>query len=132
MRPYVQLTGVAMGCSKADATFEVTVEQYISCFRSTKDAGGSHSKPSTTFFCYIPDSPIYRNWSSKPVPGNKRFVSLCGFLTGVDKSDDGSEVENVRIEVKNITFCGPYVQPAAAQSCMCVQILCSVHVTDLL
>jgi len=127
VRPYVQVTGVAMSCSKADATFEVTVEQYISCFRTTKDAGGSHLKPATTFFCHIPDSPVYRNWSGKPVPGNKRFVSLGGFLNGVDKSDDGSEVENFRIEVDNITFCGQYVQPAVAPSCTCVQMIFSVH-----
>ena len=64
------------------------------------------------------------------MPGNKRFVSLCGFLTGVDKLDDESEVEIFRIKIDNITFCGQYVQPAVSsmdKSCMCVQIpLCNI------
>jgi hypothetical protein len=62
------------------------------------------------------------------VPANKRYVSLSGFLTGVDKLDDGSEVDKFRIDVDNITFCGQYVQPAAASTisqtrCTYVQIL---------
>jgi len=111
-----------MNCSQTNATFEVTVGQYITCFRSTKD-GGSQSKSATTFFCHIPDSPRYKNWSGKPLPGNKRFVSLCGFLTGVETSgDDDSEVENFRIDIEDITFCGQYIQPAVVmpvnpQSC---------------
>ncbi len=75
-RPYVKVTGVAMELSKDQATFEVNVEQYISSFKSntptTPQAGGSRFKPTTRFFCHIPDSPKYKSWGSKPLPGNKR------------------------------------------------------------
>jgi hypothetical protein len=87
-------------------------------------AGGSRLKPTTTFFCYIPDLPKYRTWSSKPLPANKRYVSISGFLTGVDTSDNGSKVENFRVDVHNVTFCGHYVQPAHPanpQSCKCFE-----------
>ena len=59
------------------------------------------------------------------MPGNKRYVSVCGFLTGVDRS---GEVEQFLIDVENVTFCGQYVQPAnsvalASPSCECVELL---------
>ena len=112
MPPHVQVTGVAMECSKENATFEVNVKQYISCLKpGPVQAGGSPMKPFTTFFCHIPDSPKYRTSGSKPLPGNKRFVSVSGLLTGVDRSGDGSEVEQFRIDVDAISFCGHYVQP---------------------
>jgi hypothetical protein len=130
VQPYVHVTGVAMNCSKTTSTFEVTVEQYISSVRSkhsTKDAGGGHLNAITTFVCHIPDSPRYQTWSGKPLPWSKRFVSLSGFLTGVGRSGDGSEVEIFRIDVDNITFCGQYIPPAAAsmnpQSCTYDEIL---------
>lgn len=117
-----------MNCLKAEAMFEVTVEQYISCFKSCPSKDADLLKPATTFFCHIPDSPKYRN-CSKPLPGNKRFVSLHGFLTRIDRSGDGSEVERFRIDVNNICFCGQYVQPAVVseskipQSCTCLETL---------
>ena len=117
VQPFIQVTGVATESSKTDATFEVNVEQYVSCIKSgppTKQAGGSRPKPITRFFCHIPDSPKYKNWSSKPVPGNKRYVSVCGHLTGVERSGNTSEVERFLIDVENITFCGHYIQPANA------------------
>lgn len=83
-------------------------------------------KPATTFFCHIPDSPKYKAYG-KPLPRNKCFVSLCGFITGVDRSGDGSEVEKFRVDVDNITFGGQYVQPAVAsknpQSCTFIEAL---------
>lgn len=137
MRPYIQVTGVVGECSKADATFEVTVEQYIACYKSTNTKEpGSRLKPATTFFGHIPDSPRYKSWSNKPVPGSKRFVSFCGFLSGVDMFGDGSEVEKFRIDnVDNITFCGQYVQPAPvasmnSQTCTCVELFYHL-VTDV-
>ena len=128
MRPYVHITGVAVDCLKAEATFEVNIEQYISCFKSnapTEGAGGD-LKPATTFFCHIPDSPKYKS-CGKPMPRNKCFVSLFGFITGVDRSGDRSEVEKFRVDVDNITFGGQYVQPAVApknpQNCTFIEAL---------
>ena len=124
-QPSVQITGVAMKVSKEEATFEITVEQYISSFKSntsTPQAAGGRLKPTTTFFCYIPDSPKYKNWGNKPLPGNNRYVSVSGFPTRVDRSSDGLKVEQFRIDVYNITFCGQYhpevVQTATGPSSM--------------
>jgi hypothetical protein len=110
--PYFHVTGVAMAVSKAEATFELNVEQYISCPKSdpsTKQAGG-RSKPTTRFFCHIPDSPKYR--SGKPMPGNNRWVTIGGYVTGVRRSSDNSEVEQFQIKVENLAFCGAYTPPA--------------------
>jgi hypothetical protein len=130
VRAYVQVTGVAEKCSKTEATFEVTVEQYISCLESAKDPGGNYIKPVTTFFFRIPNSGRYKN--GKPVPGNKRFVSVRGFLTGVDRSGIGSEVEKFIIDMDTITFCGQYVPPVASMSShRCTRVKLLYHlVTD--
>jgi hypothetical protein len=61
------------------------------------------------------------------MPGNNRWVSICGFLTGVDRSSDNSEVEQFRIDVENVNFCGQYIPPAnspafVTQSCECVEL----------
>ena len=122
VRPHIHITGVATECSKTDATFEVIVEQYITCVKSDE---GDRLKSTTPFFCRIPDSPKYRR-SSKPIPGNKRYVSLSGFLAGVDRTGENRDVQQFVIEVENITFCGYYVQPANAASspsCKCIGFL---------
>ena len=108
----------------------LTVEQYISCAKSdlsTKQGDGSRLKPTTGFFCHIPDSPKYKSWGGKPMPGNKRWVSVCGFLTRVERSRDNSEVEQFRIDVENVTFCGQYISPAnsapfVSQNCECAEL----------
>jgi hypothetical protein len=107
----------------------VTVEQYISCFKSyASTKGGDDLKPATTFLCHIPDSPKYKD-CGKPLPRDKCFVSLYGFITGVDKSGDGL-VERFRIDVDNISFCGQYIQPAVAcknPSCMSLKHFNTPH-----
>lgn len=99
----------------------MNVEQYISCFKGA----GDDLKPVTTFFCCIPDSAKYQD-SGKPMPRNKCFVSLCGFITGLDRSGDG-EVEKFRVNVENIAFGGQYVELAVAskkpQSCTFIEAL---------
>jgi hypothetical protein len=128
-KPFIQVTGVAMEVSREKATFEVTVEQYISCYKSNPSTpqGGTHLKPTTTFFCYIPDLPKFRTSTKKPLPGNKRFVSISGFVTGVDTSGDGSKVEQFRIEVRTIVFCGQYIPPVhtmpSPQSCTYIKYI---------
>lgn len=128
MRPYIQITGVAVDCSKAKATFKVNVEQYISCFKpsTAAECAGDGLKPATTFFCHIPDSPKYKG-CGKPLPRNKYFVSLCGFITRVDRLGDGKEVEKFQVDIDNITFGRQYVQPAVAsknpQSCRSIEAL---------
>jgi hypothetical protein len=108
--PYFTVTGVAVECSQDEGTFEMNVEQYISCDLSTKGAGGSRSKPFTRFRCHIPNSPKYKN--RRPLPWNRRHVSIFGFLTKEERSDNNSNVEIYLIDVESITFCGVYTQPA--------------------
>jgi len=119
------VTGVAMEHSKAEAMFEITVEQYVSCVKSDPPAkkGVDRLKPTTSFLCHIPDSSKFKSWGSKPMPGNKRYVSICGFLTGA-RTGSHSEVEQFLIDVESVTFCGHYVQPVnsptlASPSCEC-------------
>lgn len=112
MRPFIHVTGVAMECLKAESTFEVNVEQYISRVKSdlsTEQAGGNRLKPTTRFLCHIPDSAKYKSWRSKPMPTNNRWVSILGVLTKVDRSSNNLEVEQFRIDIDNIVFCGQYV-----------------------
>ena len=123
------VTGVAMERSKAEAMFEITVEQYVSCVKSDPPAkkGANRLKPTTCLLCHIPDSAKFKSWGSKPMPGNKRYVSVCGFLTGA-RSGSNSEVEQFLIDVESVTFCGHYVQsstlPAVASpSCECTALI---------
>lgn len=52
--------------------------------------------------------------SGKPVPTNKRWISFYGYVTGVDKSRDNSEVERFRITVEIVAFCGSYTPPVTS------------------
>ena len=108
------VTGVAVEHSKVEALFEITVEQYVNCVKSDPPAkkGVSRLKPATCFLCHIPDSAKFKSWGGKPMPENKQYVSVCGFLTGAERPDSHSEVEQFLIDVENVTFCGNYVQPA--------------------
>jgi hypothetical protein len=110
--------------SKTEATFEINIEQYVSCVKSDASTkkGVSHSKPSTFFLCHIPDTAKFKSWGSKPMPGSKRYTSICGILKGADKSSDGSEVEEFLVDTECVTPCGNYVplaNPAALASPSC-------------
>lgn len=126
VRPFIYITGVAMEHSKTEATFEINIEQYISCVKSEPSTkkGVSRLKPTTTFFCHIPDTAKFRSWGRKPMPGNKRYASICGIITGANRSGDDSEVEEFRIDTECVTPCGPFVPLAnraavASPSCEC-------------
>lgn len=127
VRPYIHVTGVAVVRSKAEETFEVNVEQYVSCVKSDPSTGGSRLKPITRFLCRFPVTGKYSTWSSKPMPSSKRYVSVLAVLTGVDRSGD---IEEFLIDIEDISFCGQYVQPANAVACVsqsrkCVELLCT-------
>ena len=126
VRPFIHVSGVATKCLKAESTFEVNVEQYISCVRSdlsTEKAGGNRLKPITSFLCHIPDSPKYRNWRSKPMPTDNRWVSILGFLR-MDRSGNNLEVERFRIDIDNIVICGQYVPLVTSAASSSVQQNC--------
>jgi hypothetical protein len=128
IRPFIYITGVAMERSKTEATFEINVEQYVSCVKSelstSSKNGVSGLKLTTSFLCHIPDTPKFKSWGRKPMPGNKRYTSVCGILTGAARSGDDSEVEEFLIDTECVTPCGHYVPlanpaPHAPPSCEC-------------
>ena len=96
-----------------------------------RSLGTDRLKPTTRFLCHIPDSPKYKGWTGKPMPGNKRWVSVRGLLTRVDRSSDNSEVEQFGIDVENIiSFWGQYILPAnsatlVSQNCECLDFFFS-------
>jgi hypothetical protein len=111
LQPFIYITGVAMEHSKAEATFEIKIEQYVSCVKSDPSTkkGVSRLKPTTFFLCYIPDTAKFKSWGHKPMPGNKQYASICGIFTGANRSGDGSEVEEFLIDTECVTSCGHYV-----------------------
>jgi len=112
--PFIHLTGVASNCQKETGTFVLEVEQYMSCLKSSNQDPGN-AKPVSTFSCYIPDSPKYKN--GKPTPFNKRYVSMSGFLTDVTmQRGKPDQIESFKIEVVNIVFCGQYTLQAISAS----------------
>jgi hypothetical protein len=79
-------------------------------------------KPTTSFLCHIPDTAKFKSWGRKPMPGNKRYASICGTITGANRSGDDSEVEEFLIDTECVTPCGPFVplaNPAALASPSC-------------
>jgi hypothetical protein len=121
--------------SKTEATFEITVEQYISCVKSEPKKGVNRLKPTTSFLCHIPDTAKFKSWGRKPMPGNKRYASICGTITGANRSGDDSEVEEFLIDTECVTPCGPFVplaNPATPASpiCECAGSTLLILVTD--
>lgn len=123
--------------SKAEATFEINIEQYVSCVKSEPSTkkGVGRLKPTTFFLCRIPDTPKFKSWGSKPIPGNKRYASICGILTGAERSSDDSKVEEFLIDTEFVTPCGHYVPLAnpvvlASPSCECASPTSSILVAN--
>ncbi|KAJ7917782.1 hypothetical protein B0H13DRAFT_2321992 [Mycena leptocephala] len=99
---FVQVCGLASNINKDDATFDVVVEQYISATRSPE------SFPTR---CFIPDTPRFQNY--KPVPNKGKFVSVTGFLTGVERDDDHA-VKHFLLDVDQVVFLGQQPHSASA------------------
>ncbi|KAJ7934409.1 hypothetical protein B0H13DRAFT_2305834 [Mycena leptocephala] len=100
---FVQVCGVATNMNKEDATFEIVAEQYVSATRS------SESFPTR---CLIPDTPRFQNY--KPIPSKGKFVSVTGFLTGVERNDE----KHFLLDVDQVVFLGqqPHSAPKAEHS----------------
>ncbi|PPQ82285.1 hypothetical protein CVT25_008435 [Psilocybe cyanescens] len=104
-RAYLHISGVASNSQKSRGTFDVDIEHYISTFKDAK-VGSKPMKPIAPISCIIPDSPRYIV-HGKPVPYNKRYVSVSGFLSGVTyKPDSPDVVQRFHLEVENIAFLG--------------------------
>ncbi|KAF8202111.1 hypothetical protein BJ912DRAFT_920518 [Pholiota molesta] len=94
--PFLHIVGVAADCKKETETTP---------------------KPITSFFCRFPDSPKYKE-GKYPMPVNRRYVTITGFLSDVkyvnDIEVDG--VEHFIIDIETIVFTGWYTPPASTQS----------------
>ncbi|KAJ7077373.1 hypothetical protein B0H15DRAFT_805192 [Mycena belliarum] len=111
-RAYVHLCGAASNPNMDMATFSLDIEQYTSSFRDVqKLAKEKKEKAPKSLFaanCVIRDSPRY-TYIRKPVPFNKRFVMLTGYLVDVDSTLDitGIKVkQRICVDVENIAFLG--------------------------
>jgi len=98
-RAYLHISGVAVNCDEKEATFDVKIDQYIS---TLKDVKSSPSKFVTPFSCSIPDLPQYK--TGKPVPYNRWYISISGFLTDVTYKPDSDVVQWFHLKVENIVF----------------------------
>jgi len=96
---YLHILGVAVNCNEKEATFDVEIDQYIS---TLKDVKSSPSKFVTPFSCSIPDSPRYK--TGKPVPYNRQYISISGFLTDVTYKPDSDVMQRFHLKVENIVF----------------------------
>jgi hypothetical protein len=121
VRPFVHITGVAIERSKTEAMFDINVEQYVSCVKSNPGStskGVNRLKPTTFFLCHIPDTAKFKSWGRKPMPGNKRYASVFGTLTGANRSGNDSEVEEFLIDTECVTPCGQYVPLATNRAAL--------------
>ena len=100
-RAYLHISGAAVNCDEKEATFNIEIDQYISTLKNVKS---SPSKFITPFSCSIPDSPRYK--TGKPVPYNRRYISISGFLTDVTYEPDSDVVQRFHLKVENIVFLG--------------------------
>ncbi|KAJ7904156.1 hypothetical protein B0H13DRAFT_1620653 [Mycena leptocephala] len=87
---FVQVCGVATNMKKDDATFEIAAEQYISATKKPEIL------PTR---CMIPDTRRFEKY--KPIPAKGEFVSVTGFLTGVERNDDHT-VKQFLIDVDQV------------------------------
>jgi len=113
-RAYVHVTGPAYQANTEAATFQVDAEQYIATVKDANDQRPKANaiKPIFPTFCFIPDGPRWKN-RKKPVPYNKRFVFVSGYLAGITSSLEKNVIqERFKIEVDNVAFLGTHVPPA--------------------
>ncbi|KAJ6492186.1 hypothetical protein C8R45DRAFT_1096213 [Mycena sanguinolenta] len=117
-RPYVHIAGVAMDRKEPTATWFMEADQYTASIRDLQKAAkvnGSEPVPRSFFpaFCTIRDSRCYPN-NKKPIPFNKRYVMVVGYLTNVKSQldNDGKLKECFCIDIENVAFLGTQTTPA--------------------
>ncbi|KAJ7671026.1 hypothetical protein B0H17DRAFT_1209171 [Mycena rosella] len=106
-RAYVHLCGAVFNPNGDTTTFSLDADQYTVSFREAqKEAKDKHQPVPRSYFpadCIIPDSPHYAN-TKKPIPFNKRFVMLTGYITGVISTLKKTVKECFCIDLDNIAF----------------------------
>lgn len=104
---YIHIAGAAANCNKTQGTFDLDVEHYISLTKSDQN-----NKVVTPISCLIPDSPRWK--LAKPVPYNKRYAFVTGFLSDISFDSTSTEPIEKRavirfgITVDNIVFLGTH------------------------
>jgi hypothetical protein len=104
----MHLSGLALNCKPDKATFTLDVDVYVSSYKDARDGTGSNLlRPTAPFLCKIPDSPKYKS-GGKPMPYNRRYVSIVGALTDVTfiNGDRHQGIERFHIIVDQIVFLG--------------------------
>ncbi|KAF5381722.1 hypothetical protein D9615_005621 [Tricholomella constricta] len=94
---------VATNVNQESGTFKLDVEHYISAFRDLKDSNSKPIKPIAPISCEF--SSRYQN-RKKPVPFNRRYVSISGFLTDVTYKRNSEDVERFMVSIDHIAFLG--------------------------
>jgi len=105
---------------KDAGTFTLDIDVWVS---ASKDSSTPSFKPTAPFLCKIPDSPRYKT-CGRPVPYNRRFVSVSGVLSDVVYKDNKEpshnnedwEIERFVIMVDDIVFLGQAPQAASGAS----------------
>ena len=104
---YVHISGAVNNVNKESATFKLDVEHYISAFRDLNDSNSKPTgiKPIAPFTCGF--SSRYQN-RKKPVPFDRRYVSISGFLTDVTYKPNSELdiVERFMVSIDHIAFLG--------------------------
>ena len=107
-----------MNVQRSEAKFDLDIEQYVSSMKDVLKPASSQNakpiKPIAPISCTIPDSPKYKG--GKPIPFNKRYVTVSGFLSDImfnaDIGTDSRKVEHFKIDVDSMVFLGQYVPTA--------------------
>lgn len=102
-RAYVHVSGAVNNVHQESGTFKLDVDHYISAFKDLKDSK-KPIKPIAPMSCEF--SARYQN-RKKPVPFNRRYVSVSGFLTGVTYKQNSEDiVERFIVSIEHIAFLG--------------------------
>lgn len=97
--PYIEVCGIVKNVSKSLFSFEIHADQYSSFLKTHKKKTG--------IFCihaFVPDTGKYKN--KRPLPQEKSFVFVTGFLTTVLSNDNENGGAVFAIEVHDMVFGG--------------------------
>jgi hypothetical protein len=103
-RAYVHVSGAVNNVHQESGTFKLDVDHYISASKDLPKDSKKPIKPIAPISCEF--SARYQN-RKKPVPFNRRYVSVSGFLTGVTyKQNSEDTVERFIVSIEHIAFLG--------------------------
>ena len=105
-QPYINISGAAINSNKTGRFFEVNATQYTTHYKANRALS---ILPIQAHF----NSNKYR--TKKPIPSNNTYVSLEGFLEGVE-TDTTGHATLFHISVDNINFLGKATLPTSTTS----------------